>query len=160
MAQIFREYLVSTEHAQYEKLRDAFVSICEDYARHLRRGLPEVCRRLAEGSFVDEASNLIQSPACGTFWPSQFDGIYRRPEWEKALNRFPDVKAFGRMSRMLCWYGMAIVGGQTHRGRNNYEDSIYAFTASYTGHFATEDRRLIEMVQAVFPHVTIASRKS
>lgn len=159
-APLFDQFQNSTERASYEQARASFVAMCKNFANRSHTFLDEsTLKRIRSDDFVAAATELIREPVWGGIWPRKFRKIknrdYRSERWVKALEQFPDTLAFGRMSRILCWYGLTYAAGSTRKFENNHEDSAYAFTASYTGFLATDDRRLIDLVSAVFPWVQV-----
>jgi hypothetical protein len=148
---------------QFENGRSAFLELVRDFENFLRTEQHEVVRELFSTAGKKQAQSLIQEPLLGGVFPRKLDVRYSSDEWQRQLNIFPDVKTFGRVSRILCWYGQSLLRQTGRRGLdelpkkfgNNYEDFQYGLSASYTGYLATKDRGLREMVEAVFPHVEV-----
>lgn len=151
-------------HRAFEEKRKSFVEVCQGIVSSgiLWHGRPDVRKLLAGGDFLKNATELIREPHWGLVLSlaPPYRQRYRTRRWQKALNVFPDVKAVGRMSRIMVWYAMELVAERTRRFENNLEDSEYAFTASYTKYLATNGARLKEMVRALFPDVAILEKRS
>ena len=75
--------------------------------------------------------------------------------WSNCVGVFPDRPAICRWWRIINYYTTMHSLGETAIFENNWEDAQYAFTASYVGRLATDDKRLIEMMDRIFPGVTI-----
>ena len=83
---------------------------------------------------------------------------YGSHAWRRELSTFPDRTAIGRLLRLIAWSAAlrVLAPNQTDANfSNNYEDSIYAFIASYTFEIATRDQGLRRCIDAVFPGVRI-----
>lgn len=152
-----KSFEATPERQRFEQARNAFVSFCEEFAEWLEEHEPDSAKR---SDAIERASKAIQKPIWGSVWPRKFDidRKYDSKNWCRELNRFPDRKAFGRISRIICWYGMMLAAGLTHRFENNFEDSAYAFASSYTCWLATDDARLQTMVQTIFPQTRILTK--
>jgi len=160
-AERLRAFPTSIEYEKYEAKRTAMVEICERFAdsKSLKRNRPDIFHKLHNEDFITAATEIIQEPHWGAILAlAPGNEHYRTVAWRDALNLFPDIKAIGRMSRIIIWYALELASGRTSGFGNNLEDSEYAFTASYTYSIATNDKRLRDLLRAAFPSVSIISR--
>lgn len=88
---------------------------------------------------------------------SKWDSHLTAKTWAPLIGDFPDRPALCRWWRIINYYNIMYSLGETADFENNWEDAHYAFTASYVGRFATNDHRLIQMMERIFPAVEIFS---
>ncbi|MCG8451136.1 MAG: hypothetical protein MI725_16330 [Pirellulales bacterium] len=158
--QSFQDFESSHQRPVAEDGRKAFLALCKQIGQALDCCEPELISRIKSAQdWRTAAAELIRKPILGHALGLISDRKYMTPEWVHALERFPDEMAFGRISRIMCWYSMLQAGGARPVQANDFEDTAYAHAASYTGYLATEDKMLCEMVQGIFPEVTILSKR-
>lgn len=148
----------SSEFADYLRHKQAFVSSCNAFADQPAHKTETGLKRLRDGggSIVD----WIRDPSLTAAFGAQLggNGRYDTRAWKREFAFFPDRTPMGRLLRIISWYGM-LRGKQ--RGQsdaefsNNYEDSLYAFIASYMYSIATKDNGLIKCIAAIFPKIKV-----
>lgn len=75
--------------------------------------------------------------------------------WRRHLEGFPDRLIVAKLARLELYYGIRRTLGDTRKFENNYEDMHYAIAASYTGHIATSDERLIRVCELLAPGLRV-----
>jgi hypothetical protein len=136
----------------YEARRQILLLTSEQFAAWIHEREPDWERSL---STPERRRDWIRQPDHPVEWVARETPRMNTDEWKTALCQFPDQLAAGRWARSLIWTCLRRSIGWTRRLENDWDDAHYAFLASYTGQFATKDRGLAEMVQAVFPSVEI-----
>jgi len=156
----FKDFESPTGRQIVEDGRKAFLGSCGRIENAMMENHPViVCQVKSSQCWRTEVARLVKEPIMGHILGLVGDRKYHTQEWNDALERFPDEMAFGRTSRILCWYSLAQAAGKRKVESNDFEDAAYAHAASYTGYLATEDRDLIDMVRAVFENVTIIPKQ-
>jgi hypothetical protein len=138
--------------------KKAFLNGCESIARNIRQNNPgHVSLLKSSQCWRADIIRLVRKPILGHVY-ALMDPKYRTQEWNKILERYPDIYSIGRMSRIMCWYSLLQAAGIRKVQSNDFEDTAYAHAASYTGYLATDDGLLIDMARAVFENVTIITK--
>ena len=134
----------------YPVMKSQFIQFVSHLAESIASVRPDLVRSASDTSDNSVWMNEIRNPAavCGicSYWNSKF----RHSQWSGALSVFPDRHAAGRLARLYLWNIWARLRGI--RDDNLYEDTLFAFQASYAGRIATSDNKLVEMISFVFPH--------
>lgn len=155
----FRDFESSTGRQTVEDGRKAFLGLCGQIENAMMSNDPDMVSQVKSSQcWRTEVARLAKKPIMGHMLGLVADLKYHTQEWNDALERFPDEMAFGRTSRIMCWYSLLQAAGKRKVESNDFEDAAYAHAASYTGYLATEDRTLIDMVRVVFENVTIISK--
>ena len=155
----FRDFESSTGRQTVEDGRKAFLGLCGQIENAMMSNDPDLVSQVKSSQcWRTEVARLVKRPIMGHMLGLVADRKYHTQEWNDALERFPDEMAFGRTSRIMCWYSLLQAAGKRKVQSNDFEDTAYAHAASYTGYLATEDRDLSDMVRAVFEKVTIISK--
>lgn len=135
-------------------LKEKFVQHCKTIAQSARHKYMDVLVQLRNQNIRKEW--IQRSDAIAEYaLDGNRENLGNEHEWKIALSQFPDALALGRWCRLILWYAMSNIIGETKKFGNNWYDAHYAFLASYTGLLATKDSGLIKTVHAVFPNVTI-----
>lgn len=147
--------LDDTDIGQYERDRAAFVGLAKRFSVWMDSAQKNRLKILRN----EPASMLefIQGPAIHCQFIARNMPRYSSPDWQKVLAAFPDRAAIGRWTRIALWYAAQYAVGKTRKFENNYDDSHYLFTASYTRYLATNDARLKEAASALFPQIRCIS---
>ena len=135
----------------YEELRRQFVSWCERFSNLVHQDYATDLQQMT--GCLQTQFDWIRRPDRITEFVIQNHGRFDSKGGRRELSRFPDQLAAGRWCRIIAWYGLMHSLGKTASFENNWDDAQYAFLSSYTGWLATDDRRLRETTQAVFPNV-------
>lgn len=109
----------------------------------------------AERSSEDRLRELLRAPDPIQQHVRKWEPEFMLKSWSHCVGVFPDRPAICRWWRIINYYTIMHSLGETAIFENNWEDAQYAFTASYVGRLATDDKRLIEMMDRIFPGVTI-----
>jgi hypothetical protein len=83
------------------------------------------------------------------------NGPIRDWRWRRYLEGFPDRLIVAKFARLQLYYSIRRTLGDARKFENNYEDMHYAIAASYTGHIATSDTRLIRACELLAPGVRV-----
>jgi hypothetical protein len=151
------------DYDHYLKKKAEFVMACNRFADQHHNFASQITEhsqdRLRPAPTVIRRPNLVN----GFLAESADSTRFHTTAWRKALNVFPDHHAIGRWTRLVAYYGalrMCKRDQREDRFSNNYEDAMYAFIASYTGHLASNDDQLWDCVSVVFPWIKGASLQS
>ncbi|MEE8155348.1 MAG: hypothetical protein V3T53_10390 [Phycisphaerales bacterium] len=139
-------------HEFYEKCKAEFIDRSRKWTERVADdGIDLSAERLSEDRLREwlRASDPIQLQV--KKWESDLMG----KSWSNCVGVFPDRPAVCRWWRIINYYTIMHSLGETAIFENNWEDAQYAFTASCVGRLATDDKRLIEMMDRIFPGVTI-----
>jgi hypothetical protein len=144
---------ISKETAEYARDKAEFVDHAKRFTEWMNAEHKAVLRELmGDGS---KHLDVIRRPGIHRMLVARNNPRYASPDWQRTLACFPDKAAMGRWARIILWYAVQHAAGRTRGFENNYEDSHYLFTASYTRHLVTEDVALQRAVAALFPYVRI-----
>lgn len=136
---------------EHEGKRREFVALCSQWTEWVTENSPESVRTAKTDPAV--LVDWICQPSQIAGFMQAFNPRMKGDCWNSALSVFPDRLAAGRWARIVGWYAMQHSVGKTSGFANNWEDSHYAFLASYTGFLATNDSGLKEAVRVVYPAV-------
>lgn len=146
--------VTATGHAatSNEAKRAQFVRQCESFREFLG---PQAMDWKKKYATVDQRRDWIQQPQLAFEGAATFFPQYCPADWEERIACFPDVYAVGRTSRIFAWSALLSAAGLTKGLANNWDDSQYAFLATYAGRLRTRDSRLAEMVRAISPTAVV-----
>jgi hypothetical protein len=154
---------IKTDEQQYPKMQVEFEDGREEFGRLMReaRAASEV---VDLGSFESmdptEFAAIVNRCDVVAHWVTVFDAQYADPAWQAALCQHSD-HAVARWWRVALWYWLiALKRGPEARHRNDWEDSIYVFTASYCNELWTADEGMADACTTLFPHVNVVCRES
>jgi hypothetical protein len=134
--------------------RDSFLSLADE------------CKRFIEGQAGKPSTKSPQTPEAIREYVQQFniadaivhrggEGPYGDRCWRRHLDEFPDRLLIGRYARLQLYYLIRRTLGDSRKFENNWDDMFYAIAASYSGHIATHDKRLIKACNILSPGVRV-----
>lgn len=138
----------------YEKCKAEFIDRSRAWTEYATANAVDLSSlQSSEQSLVE----FLRDPTPVRTQISKWDSYMMGKPWASLIGAFPDRPALCRWWRIINYYNIMHSLGQTGDFENNWEDAQYAFTASYVGRFATDDRRLVRMMERIFPAVEILS---
>lgn len=136
--------------SEFEDGRSRFAAACHDKATRYGN---------LQNSTPADIEHAIVQPSFVARWATLFDDRFATPEWQVALDVFPDRHAVGRWWRATLWYWLREARGiGPKRLRNDWWDSVYVFTASYADQFWTADEEAAHLVSLLFNQTKVVFR--
>jgi hypothetical protein len=132
--------------------RQTWIWMAQRFAEWLEEHRREDKRSLLSGAGIVE---MVRDRPTIVEWTVREWPRLDTAEWRAALDVFPDLHAAARGLRLLMWAIHRYAAGATRDFENLWEDSQYAFLASYSNALLTRDEGLARMTAVVFPGVRL-----
>ena len=141
----------------YDNAKQEFIERSRLWTKHIEVNKVDMA---SEASSEEQLCEFLRHPQpIVPFIQKWYPDLQEKP-WSNLIGVFPDRLAICRWWRLVNYYTVMHSLGYTSDFENNWEDAQYAFTASYVGRLATQDRRLIDLMRRIFPKAEIFSGKS